>query len=66
MSQRKPIATYALYRGDELLDVGTCAELAERRGVRPETIYYYTSPAYRKKWTRDDKRVYVTRVDGDE
>lgn len=67
MSQRRPAATYALYRGDELLDVGTCAELAERRGVSTKTIYHYTAPAYRKEWRRGDGgRLYAVRIDDDE
>lgn len=29
---------YALYRGDEFVDVGTAKELGERQGVKPDTI----------------------------
>jgi hypothetical protein len=34
----------ALYRGDELIDSGTIKEIAERRGVRKDTIYWHTTP----------------------
>lgn len=40
---------YALYKGDELLDMGTAEEIAARRGVKPETIYYYATSQYRKR-----------------
>lgn len=43
---------YVLYRGDEVLGVGTAEELAERVGVRPETIMNYASEAHRKKADR--------------
>ena len=33
-----------LYRGDDIIDQGTIKEIAERRGVRKDTIYFYTMP----------------------
>lgn len=56
-------ATYALYRGDELLDVGTCAEIAERNGIKPKTVYYYSTRAYRERWKNAERRLYVVRVE---
>jgi hypothetical protein len=35
----------ALYRGDELIDSGTIKEIAERRGVRKDTIRWYLTGA---------------------
>lgn len=40
---------YALYKGEEMLDMGTAQEIADRRGVKPESILYYMSPAYKRK-----------------
>ena len=40
---------YALYKGDELLEIGTKKELAEKFGVKVKTISYYSTPAYQKK-----------------
>ncbi|MBC2367811.1 hypothetical protein HBP99_04145 [Listeria booriae] len=42
---------YALYKGDELLKIGTVDELAEYKGVKRETILFYTSPTYTKRTT---------------
>lgn len=40
---------YALYRGDEFIDIGTRYELAEMIGVTPQTISFYASPTYQKR-----------------
>ena len=40
---------YVLYRGDDVIDIGTCSEIAERQGVKPGTIYYYSTKAHCKK-----------------
>ncbi|MBC6150088.1 hypothetical protein HB834_00305 [Listeria booriae] len=40
---------YALYRGDDLLKIGTADELAEFKQVKRKTILFYATPAYRKR-----------------
>lgn len=40
---------YAVYKGDEFLDLGTAKELAERMGVTPKTIKFMTYPSYQKQ-----------------
>ena len=40
---------YAMYKGDEILYIGTLEEIAEKHGVRRETVYYYTTKSYKKK-----------------
>ena len=37
---------YAIYRGDELLIIGTKDECAEELSVKPETITFYCTPTY--------------------
>lgn len=45
-----------LYRGDEIIDQGTIKEVAERRGVRKDTIYWLTMPtAHRRADKRKDQ-----------
>ena len=46
MSKEK---VYALYKGDELLEIGTKKELAELLNVKVKTISFYGTPAYTKK-----------------
>lgn len=37
---------YALYRGDDLLYIGTVEELAKAHGVKKRTIIQYRTPSY--------------------
>lgn len=48
MIKRKNVE-YAIYKGDKFIDIGTAKELAEKCNVKPETIAYYSSPAYLKR-----------------
>ncbi len=42
-----------LYRGDEIIATGTIKDLAEKRKVRKDTIYWLTMPtAYRRAASR--------------
>lgn len=56
-------ATYVLYQGDEVIDIGTAEELAKRRDVKPSTIYHYSTQAYRKRVKGQDNRLLAVRVD---
>lgn len=40
---------YALYKGDDLLLIGTLTELAEFKNVTRDTILFYMSSAYKKR-----------------
>ena len=40
---------YALYKGDDVLTVGTKQELAKYLNVSIRTIEFYSSPTYRKR-----------------
>jgi len=37
---------YAVYKGEKLLVMGTAKECAEHLGIKPMTVYFYSSPAY--------------------
>lgn len=43
---------YALYKGEELLHIGTAPELAKMHGVKTNTIYHYANRAYKKRVER--------------
>lgn len=47
-------AVFGLYRGDRFLGVGTAAELAERFGVRAETIAFYATPSNMRRVTPEN------------
>lgn len=60
---------YAIYKGDELLVIGTRQECADRLGVKVQTISYYCSPAYRRKLEKagsQDVAVIAERIEIDE
>lgn len=42
-----------LYRGDEVVGVGTKEELAKKLNVQPKTIAFYASPSNLKRARRD-------------
>lgn len=47
---------YALYKGEELLGMGTIRELAERFNVKITTLYYYRTPTYLKRTSNEHGR----------
>lgn len=40
---------YALYKGDELLAMGTKEEIAKKLGIKRNTVEFYGMPAARKR-----------------
>lgn len=47
---------YALYKGDELLGVGTVEELSKELGIKKTTLHFYASPAYEKRTNSEKAR----------
>ncbi|AZF89035.1 host nuclease inhibitor [Streptococcus phage CHPC875] len=43
------VKEYALYKGEELLAMGTKREIAEKLGVSVNTITFYGTPSYAKR-----------------
>ena len=50
---------YALYKGENLLAIGTGEEIAKRMGVKKETIAFYKTPAYRRRAKSKNVRILV-------
>lgn len=40
---------YALYKGDQFIMIGTAEELAKAENVKPKTISFWNSPAYKRR-----------------
>ena len=59
-------AVFALYRGDKFVDMGTKKELAERHNVKPTTIGFYATPAYKKRIIGKQNVFVAIRIDDDE
>lgn len=44
---------YALYHGDNFVDLGTIPYLAKKFNVKESTIKFYLSPAWRKRHKKE-------------
>ena len=55
---------YAMYKGDKFIDLGTKEYLAYKLGVKPYTIYLYTTPTYKKRVKDQEysKRIIVIEI----
>lgn len=57
-------AEYALYSGDEFVMIGTVPELAERMGVKPDTVkWYLTHTARKRREKRNTTRWILVRLE---
>ena len=62
---RKPIY-YCLYKGDEVLTVGTKQELAVYLNVSIRTIEFYSSPTYRKRNNKGNCYIVIRVKEGED
>lgn len=58
-------AVFALYRGDEFVDVGTKKELAAKLGIKPESVGFLASPENARR-NRGGNRLMAYRIDDEE
>lgn len=56
---------YALYKGEEPLYTGTAEELAKYLGVNVRTIYFYSTPTYRKRNNGTNAYIVIRIEEGD-
>lgn len=54
----RPRSIYAVYKGEEFLDVGTIPELAERLNVIINTVVFWTSKKYHQRIGDNAKKAY--------
>ena len=47
---------YALYKGDELLYIGTMYQLMEKYNIKENTFRFYMTPTYKKRLKDGDKK----------
>lgn len=50
------VKEYALYKGDELLAMGTKREIAEQLGISVRSVSFYGTPAYAKRTSEKNGR----------
>lgn len=44
---------YALYKGDNFICIGTIKEIAQIMGVKERTVYWWSTPAARRRGQRN-------------
>lgn len=60
---------YALYKGDNFIDLGTKEYLAELIGVDVKTILFYSSPVYLRRIEKrgiDSNAMIVVKIEDDD
>ena len=40
---------YALYKGEEILAIGTLQKIAKQMNIKVDTVKYYQTPVYKKR-----------------
>lgn len=51
------VKEYALYKGDELLAMGTKREIAEQLGISVNSVSYYGTPVYARRTSENGRRL---------
>lgn len=56
---------YAMYKGEELLAIGTSDEICKKMNIRKETFLYYRTKAYKERIKNRKAKNYrvVIRID---
>lgn len=55
----KPIKEYALYKGENLLSIGTAYEIAEQMNIAVKSVLYLQTKSYKKRGTGNNRRILV-------
>ncbi|MGB3161570.1 MAG: hypothetical protein WBA84_10020 [Carnobacterium sp.] len=55
----KPIKEYALYKGENLLSIGTACEIAEQMNIAVRSVLYLQTKSYKKRGTGNNRRILV-------
>lgn len=54
---------YALYKGEELLIIGTLREIAKQQNIKERTVSFYGTPTYQKRSKRNRNRKILIRLE---
>ena len=57
---------FALYKGDKFIMIGTAREIAEERGVKPETVRFWSTPAHHKRASKGKNMLIAIKLDDDD
>lgn len=64
----RPQKEYALYKGDDLIAIGTAKQIAKDRHVHPKSIQFYNTNSYKKRCTKRPykKTYFLVEVDNEQ
>lgn len=48
---------YAVYKGEDILTIGTVEEIAKILGIKPESVLFYNSNTYKKRTSENARRL---------
>lgn len=66
MKKRKNEKIYALYHGEDFIDLGTKKEISKRQGISIKTLSFYVSISYKKRRNFNYDNCYVMiAIEGD-
>lgn len=57
---------YAVYRGDNLISIGTVKEIAEEMGINENSVWRMGTPSYLKRLKHIEKCLVLVRIELDE
>lgn len=47
---------YALYKGEDFIVDGTIKQIAEELCIKPHTVWFYKTPAYKKRGAKNENK----------
>ena len=53
---------YALYKGEDLLEIGTLEEIAKAQNIKIETVKFYKVRSYLKRLKNNSKKGFNAKV----
>lgn len=56
---------YALYKGEEILSIGTIPEISKETGISEKTVRFYGTPSHKKR-SNDLNRNWLVYIDYEE
>ena len=56
---------YAVYKGDEFLDIGTVKELSKKFNVTRKTVQFWNSKANKRRCGENGNRIIAIRIEED-
>ncbi|STD01535.1 hypothetical protein [Erysipelothrix rhusiopathiae] len=48
---------YAVYKGEDILAIGTVEEIAKILRIKPESVLFYNSKTYKKRTSENARRL---------